>query len=461
MQTYKPDPKEQLQIRGGRLYMEGCELAELAASFGTPVFVLSEAQIRRNYRHYDSVFKAHWPEGEVEIMPAIKAAPFLAVRRILSSEGAGCDVFGESELEAALRGGTDPEKISVNGSIKNERIIERAITIGADIVLDSPHELTLCADIATRLDKTARVLLRLKPEFENCDVQSDFAPVPVAEITQAIKYGIPTNEVRAMGPVAIAHPLIDLVGVHVHIGRHSTDMAVWRELTRATVKLVASLGREWGGWTPRIIDLGGGFAPPRDNDPDVPLRTGAPGPPAETYAREITGILRQALREYGIDSRGMILRIEPGRGLHANTGVHLTRIVNLKENSGSVKVKWAETDTSEFFLGTFGFDPSKPHFTPIIANKAGMAHEETVDLVGKSCGSEWICMGVTTPKLDIHDIVALIDTGAYIETLSCNFNAMPRPGTVLVAGDNAEWIKQPETIDDVFARDIIPARLQT
>jgi diaminopimelate decarboxylase len=54
----------------------------------------------------------------------------------------------------------------------------------------------------------------------------------------------------------------------------------------------------------------------------------------------------------------------------------------------------------------------------------------------------------------------MLDTGAYQEVSMSNFNAMPRPATVLVTGDRAEIIRRAETEEDVFRRDLIPVHLR-
>ena len=65
------------------------------------------------------------------------------------------------------------------------------------------------------------------------------------------------------------------------------------------------------------------------------------------------------------------------------------------------------------------------------------------------------------PSVDDGDLLAFLDTGAYQDASATNFNAMPRPATVLVDGDRHELIKRAESIDDVFARDLIPERLRS
>ena len=446
--------------RNGRLFVEDSDLTELADQFGTPIFVLSAARLRDNYHHLESAFADRWPEGGVRVLPAFKAAPYLAVRQILSQLGAGCDTFGESELEGALRGGTDPSLISVNGSIKSREVIRRGIEIGARIVIDAPRELEICSAEARRLGKKARILFRIKPELAGLDVESDFAPVPVGELTARVRYGLPTNEALPLGPLAAADEAIEVLGFHAHVGRQSTDMKLWDALVRATVELMGELLRAWGwsDWSPEILDFGGGFAPPRNYDTDH-HRSGEPAPPIESYAETMTRALRESLAEHGIPARGLVLEMEPGRSLHSDSGVHLTRITNIKTDSGLAPRTWLEVDTSEQFLGTYAMDPSQHPFLFRVANRAEEPTTQTVDIVGKSCGGEMLLLDAKVPEVEVGDVIALEDTGAYIESLACNFNALPRPGTILVNGSQAEWIKRPETIDEVYARDIVPTNL--
>ena len=94
-----------LSVLGGRLLIEGCDAAELAERFGTPLSVISEDQLRRNARRFVRALAAAWPEGPARVLPSIKANYTLALRCALTQEGLGCDVFGPAELYAALAGG--------------------------------------------------------------------------------------------------------------------------------------------------------------------------------------------------------------------------------------------------------------------------------------------------------------------------------------------------------------------
>src|SRR5262249_212537 len=131
---------ECLSIRDGHLWMDGCDLVDVAHRYGTPVYVMSEQQLLRNLAAIGGPFGEAWPHGEVRVLPSLKANLSIAIRRLLSDAGAGCDTFGPGELHAALTAGVPPRLISVNGTAKDAALIERAVAAGARITLDSEHE---------------------------------------------------------------------------------------------------------------------------------------------------------------------------------------------------------------------------------------------------------------------------------------------------------------------------------
>jgi diaminopimelate decarboxylase len=454
-----------LSVRGGRLYFEGCEVEGLARQYGTPLYVVSEDQLRRNYRRYLQAFAERWREGTVHILPSIKANFALALRAILTQEGAGCDTFGEGEWYAAQRTGVDPALISVNGSSKSTRLLRSAVAAGARITLDSEVELERVRGLARAAGQKARVRFRLRPDYEGLDAPSDFDPdgATVQTVLRRYKPGIPTGRLLEVGREAIHAPELEVTGVMVHIGRQSTELAVWKKMVESVGVSIAKLSNAWGGWEPAEIDLGGGFAAPRDpmtrtggTDAGSPPKPRAPT--IEQYAEVLTGTLRDSLVSRGIRVEGKTLEVEPGRGLYADAGIHLTTVTNLKHDPGPLPRRWVETDTSEMFLLDSLIEHNR--WTPVSAVHADAPSVQTVDVVGISCGFDVVVADAALPAVGVGDILALLDTGAYQDACATNFNAMPRPGTVLVNGTDSEWIKRPETVDDVFRRDSIPARLE-
>ena len=449
-----------LSIREGELFIEDVKCSDIAKEFGTPLFVVSEKQLVDNYHHYYNAFAKEFTEGKIRVMGAIKANPVTAIRKVLTREGCGCDTFGMGELELALRGGVPHEDIAVNGSIKNPAIINKAIDLGIPIILDSMRELGMCEVEAEKLGKKAEVLLRLKPYLKDLDLDSDFYPVrKIRDMTQTVKYGIPTSEVMSMLPQIKASKWVDLVGAHTHSGRHSKKDEFWISLISNYVDLIKKISDELDGWSPSIISIGGGFAAEHDIESRVPV-TDYETPSVESYAKVCVGAFREAMTKNGLNLNGITLEVEPGRALHNETGIHLTKVHVMKHETAAIDRKWAETDTSEVFLSIGGLNVT-PAFDYVVVNKADEKLDDKADIVGITCNYECLAEQAPVPSsLESGDVLAFLNTGSYIETYTCNFNGLPRPGMVLVNGDKVNWIKRTETQDEVFARDEVPSYLE-
>lgn len=145
----------------GELEMGGMRLVDLVSRFGSPLFVLSDTTLRRNFRRFKSAFVQHWPSS-VEVLYAVKANPNPVVCRELANERAGFDCTGFGELELALRYGETPAITTLNGSNKSETEIAKAIAAEAIIVLDAEDDVALVKRQAELQQKIAKVILRLK-----------------------------------------------------------------------------------------------------------------------------------------------------------------------------------------------------------------------------------------------------------------------------------------------------------
>ena len=453
-----------LSVRRGRLFIEAAEASALARQFGTPLYVVSEDQLRRNARRFRRAFEAGWSEAPVNILASAKANFTLSLLRILAQEGTGCDTFGSGEFFAALRAGFPPALISVNGATKDRPILVSAIEAGARITLDSATEVRLAREVARSLGVRARVRFRIRPRYEALDQPSDFYEndVPISLAANRYKPGIPTEDLFKVGPEALDAPELEVTGVMAHLGRHGADLELWRGMVRSFVALVAELSEKCGGWEPAEIDLGGGFATARDPTGRTTRRGQARpsrqlAPSIEDYAATLTSALKDELVRKGLQPKGKTLEVEPGRSLFADAGIHLAKVRGIKEQTGFAPRTWIETDTTEMFL----LDTIVEHnrWTTIVAEKADMPGTRKVDVVGISCGFDLIADQASLPQVDVGDTVAFLDTGAYQDACSNNFNALPRPAVVLVHGSEAEVVKRAETIEDVFRRDTVPSRL--
>lgn len=453
-----------LSVREGRLFLEEMACAELARRFGTPLYVVSEDQLRRNARSFRSAFATRWTEGPVRVLPSLKANYALALRHVLTQEGMGCDTFGHSELTAALGAGVPPDLISVNGTGKSAALIDDAVAAGARITIDASRELPLVERAARRLGARAIVRMRLRPDLSSLTQPTDFDPegMPTSEAARSYKAGIPADDIVELGLRALASDVLEFSGVHVHLPRHRAETGIYRSMIASFVELIAALSDAWHGWVPREIDLGGGFAVPRDPTGRLLSRLAGRSddlaPTIDEYAEVVTSALRTELGRRGIGAEGVALEVEPGRALYADAGIHLASVVNTKRESSPVAWRWVETDTTEMFLPDSLIEHNR--WTVVPATRADDVPAGEADVVGISCGFDLMVPAVPLPEMRDGETLAFLDTGAYQDASATNFNALPRPATVLVHGAEAEVIKRAETVPDVFARDVVPERLK-
>src|SRR5215208_1167370 len=338
-------PGDCLSARAGRLFVEDVAAEELARRFGTPLFVVSEARLRGNARRWRAAVAEAWAHGPTLVLPSLKANTVLALRRILDEEGLGCDVFGLGELELALRAGVPPDRISLNGATKADDALARALGASVRITLDSLDELERTRALARALGAVARIRLRLRPWLPGTSAGSDFAPGEPAHVAlQDYRAGMVDAEVDAALEQLAAHPPeVELLGLMAHASRQTVDLGFWsayaEEVGRRAGAAAAAMGqfaRRAGaasaargeGGHPRELDLGGGFAIPRDpTGRALPGRAGAgPAPDPAAYARALAAGLERGLAAGGLEPAGIALQLEPGRAVYGDAGLHLATV---------------------------------------------------------------------------------------------------------------------------------------
>ncbi|MGD9146733.1 MAG: hypothetical protein PVI80_14305, partial [Anaerolineae bacterium] len=285
-------------------------------------------------------------------------------------------------------------------------------------------------------------------------------------------------------------------GIHEHHGRHHRSTRYWEEQMRSFAQDIGRVCQALGGFQPQELDIGGGFAVPRDpfnavTDYTEPLQLGAlfalskgmnllgsevryrvmarlidtigtepnqtPAPSIEDYAGACTRTLRQELPKNGIDTGGLMLQLEPGRAIHGDAGIHLTTVRGIKRLTTPIRWKLVIVDTTEFWFTGGRYEHHLHDY--VFANKTDAPLVDKADVVGRSCYGDRLMPTVPIPEVEVGDILALFDTGAYQEVSMSNFNAIPRPATVLVTGDRVSVIRRRETEEDVFRRDVMPEHL--
>ena len=445
---------EHIQVdERGHLRIENVSAVDLARQFGTPLYVISEQQIRTNVRTMTRAFRSRYPR--TEILFANKANNNPSVRRIFSEEGAGGDCFGYIELYLSLLGNARPDLLMLNGSNKQEPELRLAIQAGVNINLDSVEELAMVEDLARQMGRRAIVSPRTRLLLNDLDgMVSDWPKgALVGSGARLHKFAMHYDDVLECCQRALKSDWVELRGIHHHVGRWSNDLTLHRTVVREQVAWTARL-RDETGWIPRQVNIGGGLAwgRPEGHGPDCADRT---APDYDAYAEVIAGEFATGVQTYGLGEPTLML--EPGRALASNIGVLLSTVGIVKHWPG-VKT-WVNVDASQNHL--MNILSANWYYHAVAAANADPDPQtlSPVDLVGPLCTFDTMAAQRPMPPLTRGDVVAFLDTGSYGETKAALFNAQPRPATVLVAGDEVDLITERETMSQVIGRFRIPPRL--
>jgi len=397
----------------GRLEIGGCDAIEVAREFGTPAYVVAEDDLRSRARAFVAAFAAR--HAHTELLFASKAFPCTAVYRVLAHEGVGVDVASGGELAGALRAGFDPARVVVHGNAKSEAELAYALAEGAGtIVIDGADEL----DRLERLvERPQRVYLRVTPNVRG--ETHDGISTGQADS----KFGVELVDAPALIERIVAHPLLDMRGLHMHIGSQIRDLAPFRRAVAAVAHL---------GDFPEI-DLGGGLGVAYTADMDVPS--------IGEYADAKVGIVREC---FGEDVR---IVDEPGRALVANSCVTLYTIETIKRNVSTwVAVDGGMSDNLRPMLYGARYEAQ-------IADRFGGG--TPCHLVGKHCeSSDVIVRDAELADPRVGDVVVTPVTGAYGFSMANNYNGIPRPPVVFCRGGAAREVVRRETHEDLFNRDV-------
>lgn len=418
-----------ITYKENNLYCEDIPLVELAEEYGTPLYVYSKNQIIDNYKTYYEILS----NTNHLICYALKANANHYILKLLASEGAGADVVSAGEIYLALKAGFSPDKIVFAGVGKREDEIEYALNQSIfSFNVESAAELQMISRVAIRLGKKARVSLRINP-----DINAESHPYITTGL-QTNKFGIEASKAIEIFQYASSLPSIELVGVHTHIGSQITKTAPFVAAANYVAELVKKL-REVG-INLTHIDIGGGLgvqytnvikheALPQDEDINGILPT-----PAE-FLSEILPILQ---------STGCIIWLEPGRSIVANSGVLITKVISVKENSAK---KFVIVDSGMNDL----IRPSLYHaYHQIVPLKVETYERENVDIVGPICeSSDFIAKERLMPKVNSGDYLAVLTTGAYGFVLSSNYNARLKPAEILVNGERVRVIRPRQTLEEL------------
>ena len=384
----------------------------------------SAAVLRERYRAIDAAFGGH-PH---RLHYALKANSTLGLARALRELRSAADANSIWEIELARKAGFPPADIVLTGVGKSPAELECAVPLGLKAInVESVGELARVEAIAARRGLVARVALRVNPDI---DAKSHPHISTGLKIT---KFGIPLDDVRKVCATIGSRRSLKLVAIHVHIGSQITTTEPLARSAALVAKLVAELRDVHDfhsrGVTLEYVDLGGGLGISYD---------GRAVPTVEQYA---TALLNE------VGPTGLPIVIEPGRAIVGPSGVLVARVIDLKPRNADSEFAVLDAGMSELMRPALY---NAYHAVEPVHLRSGP--DTQYELVGPICESADVVARdrVLTP-LEVGDLVAIRDAGAYGSAMASNYNRHPLPTEVLV--DDGRWrvIRRRQTIDDMAA----------
>jgi diaminopimelate decarboxylase len=423
--------------RDGVLTLGGVDARDLAARFGTPVFVTDEEDVRGRAREYMEAFGGD--EGDSGgVFYAAKAFCSRAVLRWVHSEGLGVDVCSGGELEVALSAGVAPAMITLHGNNKLPSEIARAVAAGVGhVVVDSYEEIARVAYRATETGTRVRVLVRVTTGVEAHTHEF----MATAHDDQKFGFSLASGAADEAVRRVLALPSLELAGLHSHIGSQIFDTAGFEVAAHRVIELAARVHAEHG-LAISELDLGGGFGiayTPDDDPPDV-----------KSLTSSLRSIVAMQCASFGLPMPK--LTIEPGRAIVGPSTVTLYEVGTIKDVDGLrtyVSVDGGMSDN----IRTALYDAS---YTCVLASRASAAPPMLSRVVGRHCESGDIIVRDCYLPADLApgDLLAVAATGAYCRSMASNYNHLTKPGVVAVRNGIASEIVRRETLDDLLSLDV-------
>ena len=432
-----PETMDHFHYRDRDLYCEDVRVADLAARFGTPLYVYSRATLLGQLKALQEAFA----EVDPLVCYSVKANSNLGIIHLLARHGSGFDVVSGGELHRVRIGGGDPGKTVFAGVGKTDEEIRAGLDAGVLMFnVESEAELSAVARVAQAAGKTAPIALRVNPDVDPKTHRY------ISTGKKESKFGMDIDRSLALAKVVKDTPGVTMIGMHMHIGSQITTSEPYAGAVEKGVKLIAQL-REMGhpiAW----YNMGGGFG--------INYR-GKEARPIAEFARAIVP---------GIKATGCRMAMEPGRVIAGNAGLLVSRVLYTKQ-SGDKRFLIQDAAMNDLIRPALyeSFHRIWPVHVPAGLPAPPEDFEAEIpgtrawDVVGPVCESgDFLAKDRALPDLDRGDLLAVFSAGAYGMVMASNYNTRPRAAEVLVEGDQARLVRRRETLDDLLEPEMVALR---
>ncbi|SDZ02344.1 diaminopimelate decarboxylase [Bacillus sp. 166amftsu] len=420
----------------GHLEIGGCDTAQLAKQYGTPLYVYDEASIREKCHAFHHAFQ----ESGFSYQVAYASKAFLCMEmcRVAREENMSLDVVSGGELYTALQAGFPASRIHFHGNNKTEEEIIMALQAGIGcFVVDNFFEMEVLHDLAQQYGKIVNILIRVTPGVE----AHTHEYITTGQDDSKFGFGVSTGQAMQAIQIALGKSNYNVLGIHSHIGSQIFETAGFVRAIEVLYNFLEEI-REQTGYVVTVLNVGGGFGI-RYTEADTPLTL-------ETYVHAVTDAVREQFtrNNYPLPE----IWIEPGRSIVGDTGTTIYTVGAVKNIPGIrkyVSVDGGMTDNLRPAL--YG-----ARYEAMLANRGKAAAEEVVSIAGKCCESgDMLIWDIELPQVAPGDLLAISCTGAYGYSMANNYNRIRRPAVVFAKDGASQVVVERETYENIIGNDRI------
>ena len=420
-----------------KLNIGGCSIEDLVKKYDTPLYILDEITLRNSCRAYKKALEKYYP-GESLPIYASKANSSLFMSNLVASEGFGLDAVSEGELLTALKGGVPNEKIVFHGNNKSDKEIEFAIENKIKVIVDNDHDLKRLEKISDSLNYDLEIMIRFTPGIE-CHTHEYIRTGSFDS-----KFGFGIEYLKRIFEVISKAKHLKLVGLHAHIGSQIFELEPHKDLGEIMVNVI--LQAKKFGHEIKELNVGGGLGIKYTQEDDPPS--------IDEWIKTVSLSISNACEQNKLDLP--VLMCEPGRSIVSTAGVTIYKIGSFKEIPGIrtyLSVDGGMSDNPRPITYQSNYSAC------LVNNPFNINSKNTYTVAGKHCESgDVLFKELELGNCKTGDLICVFGTGAYNNSMSSNYNRIPKPAAILVFNGEAEIIQKRETPIDLLKYDVLPNR---
>ncbi|WEK35942.1 MAG: diaminopimelate decarboxylase [Candidatus Pseudobacter hemicellulosilyticus] len=393
------------------------QLNQLAAEYGTPLYVYNADTIKAQYEKLTTAFR----NTNTLFFYACKALTNINVLKYMLSLGANVDCSSINEVKLALHAGFPPARVlyTSNGIAFEE--IKEARELGVIINIDSLSNLE---KFGAAYGNSYPVGLRLRPNI------MAGGNLKISTGHEKSKFGIPVDQVQEILRIVNQYN-IRISDLHIHTGSEIKDVEVFVKGIEVLFDIVPHFKDL------EFIDLGGGFK--------VPYKEGDVETDIELLARKVSEAFASHPNPGG---RPLQVWFEPGKFLVSECGYLVTQVNVMKETSAASFV--SVNSGFNHLIRPMFYDSY--HQISNISNPEGPVKNYAI--VGNICETDTFAWDRPLPEVREGDYLVFHNAGAYGFEMSSNFNSRFKPAEVMVINGQAHLIRKRDEFKDLLRNQI-------